>query len=83
MPYECSDETTHQRAAGNIEVHGPHGLRCGISHIRALRGDGLEWSAWTYDPTRDIGYEHELHQTRAEALDSLRHRAPWASLPDA
>ena len=78
MPYEESKQTDQQRASSRREeFHGPSGLRAGISHLRARD----EWSAWTYDPARVAGYDHEVFGTRAEALDSLRVRAPWAHLP--
>lgn len=80
MPYDESKQTDQQRATGGRdEFFGPKGLRAGVSHLRVRD----EWSAWTYDPARVPGYDHEVFPSRAAALDSLRVRAPWASLPDA
>ena len=78
MPYEESKQTDQQHAnARRDEFVGPRGLRAGVSFLRARD----EWSAWTYDPARVPGYDHEVFPSRAAALDSLRVRAPWAHLP--
>ena len=78
MPYEESKQTEQQHAeARRDEFVGPRGHRAGVSFLRARN----EWSAWTYDPARVPGYDHEVFPSRAAALDSLRVRAPWAHLP--
>ena len=67
-----SDEALQGRTYKDRE-----GREAGISWLR-LRG---QWSAWVRD-ARGC-YEHEIFDTREEAVEALRRAGSWEGLPDA
>lgn len=73
MPYGCKDDNDAGSAGANQEWQGPQGRCAGVTRLR-LRD---QWSAWTRDARGR--YEHEVYDTREQALDALR-RKGWTVL---
>lgn len=73
MPYGCKDDGGAGHIGANQEWQGAQGRSAGVTRLR-LRG---QWSAWTRDERGR--YEHEVYDTRDQALDALR-RKGWPVL---
>ena len=77
MPYEHdTDAPAGRGACKDARFRGDGERAAGVSYLR-LRD---QWSAWVFDHGV---YEHEIHETREEALASLRRTGPWEGLEDA
>lgn len=74
MPYD-GIERNMRESDGNQTFRGPGGHCAGVTHLR-LRD---QWSAWTRDASGH--YEHEVCDTREQALDALRRKGAWDGLP--
>lgn len=72
MPYGSDQKNTRSQT-----FQGPCGHCAGVTHL-TLRD---QWSAWVRDAHGR--YEHEVFDTREEALDALRKKGAWDGLPHA